>query len=330
MSKRELVDSYGRRITYLRLSVTDQCQFRCIYCMPPEGVASLPRADYMTPDEMEQFVRAVADLGVWRLRLTGGEPLIRKDIVSLVERFSRIEGITDLALTTNAELLAPIVTDLQKAGLNRINISLDSLDPARFTELTLSNSFDKVWNGIEKSLEAGLKIKLNVVVMKGISTEEIDGFARLAFENPIEIRFIEFMPLCGTGWRPDLSLPIDVVRSQIAQSYNLQAQPRGSEVAESYRMVDGKGAIGYIASMTEPFCSTCSRIRISATGRIQLCLFSSLTYNMLPILRRGASLNEIQDEVCKAVMKKPESHPWANGDSDVKPEDNATIRTIGG
>lgn len=330
MTDFQLVDSYGRRMTYLRLSVTDQCQFRCVYCMPPEGIAMLPRVDYMTAGEMELFVQAVAAMGVWRLRLTGGEPLIRKDIVSLVERFSKVPGIEDISLTTNGERLPELVGDLKRAGLRRINISLDSMNPARFQELTLSGSFDKVWNGIHQCLEAGLKVKINVVVMNGISAEEIDAFARLAFEQPVEVRFIEFMPLCGTGWRPDLTLPIDVVRSQIAANYNLEPLPRGSEVAESYRMVDGRGGVGYIASMTEPFCSTCSRIRISATGRIQLCLFSNVTYNLLPALRRGASIEEIQAEVRKAVMSKPASHPWVGGKSQVKPEETAMIRTIGG
>lgn len=290
----------------------------------------LPRADYMTAGEMELFVRAVAAMGVWRLRLTGGEPLIRKDIVSLVERFSKIPGVEDLSLTTNGERLPELVGDLKRAGLRRLNISLDSMNPERFKELTLSGSFDKVWNGIHQSLEAGLKVKINVVVMNGITAEEIDDFARLAFEQPVEVRFIEFMPLCGTGWRPDLTLPIDVVRSQIATNYNLEPLPRGSEVAESYRMVGGKGGVGYIASMTEPFCSTCSRIRISATGRIQLCLFSNITYNLLPALRKEASIEEIQAEVRKAVMSKPESHPWVDGKSQVKPEETAMIRTIGG
>ncbi len=330
MNDVQLVDSYGRAMTYLRLSVTDQCQFRCVYCMPPEGIKSLPRNDYMSADEMELFVRSVAAMGVWRLRLTGGEPLIRKDIVSLVERFSKVPGIEDLSLTTNGERLPELLDELKRAGLRRINISLDSMDPVRFQKLTLSGSFDKVWDGIHQSLEAGLKVKLNVVVMNGISAEEIDSFARLAFEQPIEVRFIEFMPLCGTGWRQDLTLPIDVVRSQIAASYKLAPLSRGSEVAESYRMVDGKGGVGYIASMTEPFCSTCSRIRISATGQIQLCLFSALTYNILPTLRRGASIQEIQAEVRKAVMSKPASHPWVDGKSQVEPEKTAMIRTIGG
>lgn len=325
-----LVDSYGRAVTYLRLSVTDQCQFRCVYCMPPEGIEYLPRNEYMTPQEMERFVTALADMGVWRLRLTGGEPLLHPDIVGLVDRLAAVPGIRDMALTTNGERLPDLLDDLIKAGLQRVNISLDSLDPQRFEQVTLSKSFDKVMEAIWRSRDAGLDVKINVVVMRGISPGEIDGFARLAFENDLEVRFIEFMPLCGTGWKPELTLPMDVVRSQIRSQYRLEERPRGSEVAESYTMTGGRGRIGFIASMTEPFCSTCSRIRMSCTGKIQLCLFSNITYNMLPTLRSGADISTLQEEIRRAVYKKPASHPWADGPTEAQPELNAMIRTIGG
>ncbi len=325
-----LIDGVGREITYLRLSVTDLCQFRCLYCLPPEGIKTLPRHDYMTPEEMERFVRAVADMGVWRLRLTGGEPLLRQDIVSLVARFSVIPGIRDLALTTNGERLPDLARDLRQAGLQRINISLDSLDPKRFRDITRSDSFHKVWQGIERSLEVGLKVKINVVAMKGITEQEIDGFANLAFLYPVEVRFIEFMPLCGTGWKPELVLPIETIRSRIRGKYRMSSLQRGSEVAESFHLEGGKGRVGFIASMTEPFCGTCSRIRMSATGKIQLCLFSPLQHDLLPILRRSVSLEEIQEEVQRVVLRKPASHPWVGGNPQVKPEQNAAIRSIGG
>jgi cyclic pyranopterin phosphate synthase len=330
MTSQQLVDSYGRQITYLRLSVTDRCQFRCVYCLPPEGIDYLPRHEYMTSEEMERFVAAVADLGVWRIRLTGGEPLLHEDIVGLVERLNVIPGVRDLALTTNGERLPDLVDDLRRAGLKRVNISLDSLDAARFEKITLSKSFEKVKESIWRSLDAGLGVKINAVAMRGISDEEIDGFANLAYENNLEVRFIEFMPLCGTGWRPDLTLPIETIRSRIKSQFRLEPISRGSEVAENYNILGGKGRIGFIASMTEPFCSTCSRIRLSATGKIQLCLFSHLTYNILPALRRGDSIEQLQHEIINAVYKKPASHPWAHGPTDAAPEANAMIRTIGG
>ncbi len=325
-----LEDPYGRRLTYLRLSVTDRCQFRCLYCMPPEGISLLPKEEYLTPEEMERFVRAAAEMGVWRLRLTGGEPLLRKDIVSLVARFSTIPGIRDLALTTNGEYLADLVSSLKEAGLKRVNVSLDSLNPKRFEEMTFSKSFYKVWRGIERALEAGLGVKINVVAMQGMPEADMDAFADFASLYPVEVRFIEFMPLCGSAWKPELVLPIASVRSRIADRLRLIPTQRGTEVAESYRIAGGRGRVGFIGSMTEPFCSTCSRIRMNAAGKIQLCLFSRLTHDLLPTLRRGASIEEIQEEVRKMVLNKPVSHPWVNGGGDLRPEENAAIRSIGG
>ncbi|OGP07780.1 MAG: cyclic pyranopterin phosphate synthase MoaA [Deltaproteobacteria bacterium GWA2_45_12] len=325
-----LTDSHGRAITYLRLSVTDRCPFRCVYCLPAEGIKLLPKEDYLEPAKMEQFVRAVSEMGVWRLRLTGGEPLIRKDILSLVARFSSIPGIRDLALTTNGAKLSEIAWELKEAGLQRINISLDSLDPARFQELTGSNSFHQVWSGILRSLEAGLKVKINVVALKGISDEEIDGFSALAFRFPLEVRFIEFMPLCGTAWKPEMVVPIETIRGRIAGKYKIEPLLRGTEVAESHELVGGKGRVGFIASMTEPFCSKCSRIRMSATGKIQLCLFSNLQHDFHPSLRNGHSIIQIQEEMHQVILGKPASHPWVNKKTDRRPEENASIRSIGG
>lgn len=325
------MDSHGRAITYLRLSVTDQCQFRCVYCMPPEGIAPLPAQERMSPDDMMRFVEAAAAMGVWRLRITGGEPLIRPDIVELVRRFAQVPGIRDLCLTTNGERLPELLDDLMAAGLSRINISLDSTDPERFRAVTGSGSFNKVWQGLHMALEAGLPVKVNAVAMRGITPAEISAFARLAFEHPLEVRFIEFMPLCGTGWKPELCLPISKVRDQIAAQYNLMPTgSRGSEVAESYQLEGGRGRVGFIASMTEPFCSTCSRIRINSAGKIQLCLFSPLTYDMLPLLQSGASGEELQQAIRNAVFQKPASHPWVDGTTQARPEDNAMIRSIGG
>lgn len=330
MTTSQLHDAYGRRITYLRLSVTDRCQFRCLYCLPPEGIAPLPLSEYLSADEMERLVRALAEMGIWRLRLTGGEPLLRGDILSLLTRFSSIPGIRDLALTTNGERLADLAAELKSCGLNRINISLDSLDPERFRKLTGSSAFNKVWEGIHRSLEVGLKVKLNVVALKGISEAEIDGFADLAFQNPLEVRFIEFMPLCGTGWKPADVVPIAELRDRIRERYTMIPMPRGTEVAESYELAGGKGGVGFIASMTEPFCSTCSRIRMTATGKLRLCLFSKLEYNLLPALRRGASPEMIQEEIQKAISKKPASHPWVASKGIPQPTEQAMIRSIGG
>ncbi len=328
-----LTDSLDRQITYLRLSVTDHCQFKCLYCVPPEGIPRLSASHYMTADEMERLVRAVAELGVTRVRLTGGEPLLRKDILSLVARLSSVAGITDLALTTNGERLAGMAGELKNLGLQRINISLDSLDEKRFEKLTLSpsGSFNKVWAGLNRALEVGLKIKINVVVMQGISDSEIDRFAALAFRLPLEIRFIELMPLCGTGWDSRLMLPMSYVKSRIEKNYALKPLVRGTEVAESHKLIGGAGGIGYIASMTEPFCSKCSRLRVSATGKIRLCLFSPLEYDLLKTLRHNTSLEDLQEELRRVVFKKPASHPFINvGSETVNTAVHGSMRAIGG
>lgn len=325
-----LKDSLGRSITYLRLSVTDRCSFNCVYCTPPEGLNLLPANHYLEPGEMEQLVRALSEMGVWKLRITGGEPLMRKDIVSLIARFSSIPGIRDLALTTNGEKLPELAYPLKEAGLQRINISCDSLDPKRFFEITRSRSFFRVWSGIHRSLEAGLKVKINVVLLKGITNQEIDAFARFALHFPLEVRFIEFMPLCGLAWKPELVVPVDQVRSHLQQQFLMVPLKRGNEVAESYALANGRGRIGFIGSMTEPFCSKCSRLRISAAGKVQLCLFSSVQYNLAPLLKKGAPLSTLQQVIRSLVLRKPASHPWVSGPTKKRPEDNAKIRLIGG
>jgi len=327
---KELMDSFNRQITYLRLSVTDRCQFKCTYCVPPQGVSHQASNLYLTPDEMELFVRSMAKCGVRKLRLTGGEPLLRKDILNLVARFSSIAEINDLALSTNGEYLENCAFKLKKLGLTGVNISLDSLDPARFYQLTGAHRLDKVWKGVHRAVEVGLKVKINVVALKGMSLEEIDRFAKLAFEHPLEVRFIEFMPLCGAGWKPELVLPIKIIRDRIHKQYQTQRQPRGSDVAESYQLIGGKGSIGYIASMTEPFCQNCSRIRMNAFGKIQLCLFSALQYNMRPLIRGGATKTEIGQEVQRVLLNKPKNHPYIGQKNFSKQPAHDLMQTIGG
>lgn len=325
----QLTDSYNRQLTYLRLSVTDRCQFRCVYCTPIEGIPKFPKEQYLTADEMERLVLACAQMGVWRLRLTGGEPLLRPDILSLVARFSSIPGITDLALSTNGELLGEMADDLKHYGLKRVNISLDSLDPERFFQLTQSRSFDRVWKGIHQALKAGLQVKLNVVALQGMTKKEILDFSKLATDLPVEVRFIEFMPLCGSGWKPELVLPMAEIR-EVLIGQGLRALTRGSEVAESYQIAGGKGRIGMIASLTEPFCTNCSRIRVSSMGKIQLCLFSGLQVDLLNLLRSEAPIEEIQARIREIVFHKPERHPYTQEGRFEKRPAHGHMRQIGG
>lgn len=325
-----LQDAHGRPITYLRLSVTDRCQFRCLYCVPAEGAPLASTAEYLSVAEMERLITALAAMGVWRLRLTGGEPLLRHDIVALVARFAKIPGIRDLALSTNGEHLAPIAQVLKDAGLARVNVSLDSLDPARFQTLTHSRAFEKVWQGIYAALAAGLKVKLNVVALKGLSETEIDGFAALAWRLPLEVRFIEFMPLCGSSWNPELVLPIVAVRDRIGQRFALKRLFRGSEVAESYELVGGRGRVGFIGSMTEPFCSRCSRIRVNAVGKIQTCLFSKLSYDIRAALGADITPAETEREIRRIVLMKPKQHAYVQAGWQHPEPAHGLMRAMGG
>lgn len=323
-----LDDDYGRTIDYLRISITDRCNLRCIYCMPPEGMASLPRDELLSFEEITHIARLFMQMGGRRIRITGGEPLMRKGIVELIQRLSHIKPAPQLGLTTNGVKLATFARPLKQAGLTRVNISLDSLDPLRFAYLTLSSQWRDVLRGIEQAIVMNLKTKLNVVVLKGITDEEIIAFGKMAEEEPIEIRFIEFMPLCGSGWHPEWMLPIRHVKEVLQAHYELIPKPRAGEVAESYEIERGKGSIGFIASMTEPFCHTCSRLRLTADGKLMPCLFSHQDVDLKPLLRDGVPDQQIIDTIARAVTIKPRGHhvrPF-----EVDPKKMPRIRFIGG
>src|SRR3989338_9149745 len=207
-----LVDSYGRKITYLRVSLTDACNFKCIYCVPPNGFSSIERSCYLNREAIVRFVRLASTVGIKRVRLTGGEPLLRHDIVEIVWDIKKETSIRDLSITTNGSRLQPLLKPLKEAGLDRINISLDSLDPKRFKQVTLSNAYHQVLESTHRALEMGFPIKLNMVALKELGAEEIIRFVQLAVDYPLEVRFLEFMPLCGSGWHPDSVFPIADIR----------------------------------------------------------------------------------------------------------------------
>ena len=211
--KHGLVDSFGRPLDYLRLSVTDRCNFQCIYCLPPEGISHAPKEDILTFEEITRVARIFLQMGGKKIRITGGEPLVRHDLPELVGMLASLAGLKELALTTNGFYLKENVLPLKEAGLQTVNISLDSVRPSRFSTLTGCGQFEKVWGGVEAALTAGLETKINVVVLKGISEEEITSFGEMAEKLPITVRFIEFMPLCGTGWHPQWMLPLKDVRN---------------------------------------------------------------------------------------------------------------------
>lgn len=312
---RALIDSFGRTIDYLRISVTDRCNFRCLYCMPTEGIPILSRGDILSFEEITRVARIFLSMGGKKLKLTGGEPLTRKDIEVLVTQLAHLDGLEDLGLSTNGFHLKELAPPLFKAGLKRVNVSLDSMNPSRFAKLTCMATskgpllgWKKVWEGIQKALQVGLQLKINVVVMKGITDEELTDFGKLAQEYPVAIRFIEFMPLCGTGWHPEWMLPLKTIEDFFREHYDLLLLRRGSSTAKTYQLKEGKGKIGFIASMTEPFCDHCSRLRLTADGKLRPCLFSNEVLDLKNTLRHGATDEEIEGFIKEAIWKKPKGH----------------------
>lgn len=306
MNRGPLVDSYGRQISYLRVSLTELCNFRCIYCMPPEGISLRPPWEYLTRQEITRFVALAGQMGVTRIRLTGGEPLLREDILDVIRSLKAIETVKDLSITTNGSRLAPLVPSLKEAGLDRINISLDSLRPERFREITRQDAYQKVLEAVFAALSAGFPVKLNVVVLRGIMEEEILGFVRLVCHEPLEVRFLEFMPLCGTGWRSDLFLPIEEVKQIVFAHFDLVEEfPRGDQAAQTFAFRNGRGRVGFIASVSESFCDRCSRIRLTADGKIRPCLFSELEVSVKDLLQKNAPDEEIMEAIRRAAWMKP-------------------------
>jgi GTP 3',8-cyclase len=308
-----LKDSYGRAIRDLRISVTDRCNFRCFYCMPTEAMEWKPKPEILSYEEIIQLAEIFVGLGVNKLRVTGGEPMVRRDLESLIERLARIEGLADLAMTTNAHFLRGRAKALKDAGLQRITISLDSLEPERFALLTGRNELKQVLDGIDAALEAGLApVKVNSVVIRGINDDQAINFAAFARDKGVHVRFIEFMPLDnGKVWRREMIVPGEEVRQKINTVYPLESVISGnlSETARRWRFADGApGEVGFINPVTQPFCGHCSRIRLTADGMIRTCLFSTVEHNIKALLRRGAPIEELLDFIVATIEKKEDRH----------------------
>lgn len=335
-----LIDSFGRRIDYLRVSITDLCNFRCTYCVPPEGTAFIPAQRRLTREEITRFVGIAAGLGVRRVRLTGGEPLLREDVVEIVQSIKRLGVIEDLSITTNGSRLQNFLKPLKNAGLDRINISLDSLDAGRFESITLSGAYREVMDSVRMALAEGFPIKLNMVVMQGLTADEIIRFVGLAVEHDLEARFLEFMPLCGSAWGPEKVIPIQRIRQIVLEHFNLEAddEPRGDRVAQTFKICGGKGRVGFIGSLTESFCGDCSRMRLTADGKIRPCLFSEKEVSAGELLRNHAPDEAIAEAICLAVSIKPAGNlfheaPFGSsmdGHLDFAVQKNPLIRMIGG
>jgi GTP 3',8-cyclase len=326
-----LMDGHGRPIGDVRISVTDRCNFRCQYCMPAEGLPWLAREELLSYEEMARIVALLASMGVGDVRLTGGEPLVRRELWHLIELLSPLEDVHDISLTTNGYLLDRQVAHLVAAGLRRINVSLDSLAPDRFFQLTRRNSLAQVLAGLEAAqAHPELRpIKVNVVALRDFTEAEVVRFAEFAREKPYEVRFIEFMPLdADQAWDRDRVLPNDEIRAMIDAVYPLE--PVGREkhaTARRWRFADGRGEIGFISPVSEPFCGDCNRIRITAEGMLRTCLFSLNETDLRAPLRAGASDDELEAIVRAAVWRKELKH-HINDPGFVQPA--RTMSRIGG
>jgi cyclic pyranopterin phosphate synthase len=307
-----LVDSFDRRIESVRVSVTDRCNFRCKYCMPAEGLNWLQRTEVLTFEEIERLATILAAMGVFHVRLTGGEPLVRRDVPDLVERLVKVPGLTDLALTTNGIALRTLAGPLVDAGLRRINVSLDSLDHSRFAEITRRDMLDRVLEGLaEAERYPELRpIKVNAVAMRGFTEPEVIAFAELARRKPYVVRFIEFMPLdADRTWKKADVLTGAEIRAMIEQVYPLvRLDAPASSTAERWGFADGVGEMGFINPVSEPFCSSCDRIRITAEGALRTCLFANEETDLRTPLRTGASDLELETIIRNAVLNKRMKH----------------------
>ena len=297
MAATPLVDSFGRIHDNLRLSVTDRCNIRCFYCMPERDVQFVKREEILDFEEMERFVRIAAGLGVSKLRVTGGEPLVRRDLPVLIERLAAVPGITDLALTTNGVLLPGLAEPLYRAGLRRINVHLDTLDRDRFQQITRRDDLAPVLAGLSAAKELGYRIKLNVVAVKNLIEPDIVPLARFARENGFEVRYIEFMPLDAQGlWdRKKVLLADDIIATLSREISPLVAVPDADPRAPAteYAYADGGGAVGFIASVSRPFCLNCNRLRLTADGKLRYCLFAIEEDDVKSLLRGGAADDDI-------------------------------------
>lgn len=314
-----LVDRFERRITYLRLSVTDRCNLRCQYCMPAEGLAWMPSGSLLQDDEILTLLRDVyMPLGVNKIRLTGGEPLLRKGIVDLVGRITALPELAELSLTTNGLFLASLAKPLAEAGLRRVNVSLDSLKSDRFREITRGGDLQKVLAGIEAAVASALVVKANMLVIPGTNDDELLDFAALSLERPLQVRYIEMMPLGADKdfYEAKKFLPIQEMIDRISAHYPLedskQAVP-GSGPAKIVRIPGAQGTLGFISPMSRNFCHACNRTRLSADGQIKACLMRPQEVDLLGQLRQGATPEQMQQMVLDSLDDKPLHHEWGAG-----------------
>lgn len=305
-----LIDKFGRQITDLRISVTDRCNFRCVYCRSARPEHHMPSDDLLSWDEHERLVKILVAMGIRKVRVTGGEPLVRPGVEDFIARLKAL-GVSDLSMTTNGHLLAERCDRLVAAGMDRINISLDSLDREKFERVTRTKAFDQVIAGIDAAQASRLRpVKVNAVLVRGLNDDEVEAFAAFARDRDLIMRFIEFMPLdADRAWTRDMVVTGAEVHRRISERWPLvPVVHERSETARKYRFADGRGEIGLISPVSQPFCGFCSRIRLTADGKLRTCLFSKEDHDLKSLLRGGATDREIGDEILSIVSEKEKGH----------------------
>jgi cyclic pyranopterin phosphate synthase len=312
----KLTDRFKRSLNYLRVSITDRCNLRCIYCVPPKLAPKIKPSYILSYEEILRLIRIGAGLGITKVRITGGEPLVRKGVLDFLGQLGRIEGLVDRSLTTNGVFLRSHIDPLIAAGVKRINVSLDTLKPSKFKEITGRDLFNQVWAGILEAHQAGMQpIKINVVALKGINDNELADFARLTYEYPFHIRFIEYMPIGQSSYqnKGELLAPEILARLQRLGPITPIAHQQFDGPAKRYRLEGAVGEIGFIRPLSDHFCARCNRLRLTASGQLRACLLSDYSEDLKSPLRRGATDEALADIFLKVVRHKPMAHQLATG-----------------
>lgn len=308
MQESKLFDNHGRPINYLRLAVTDRCNLRCFYCMPEEGIKYLPKKELLTFEEIERLITLLASMGISKIRLTGGEPFVRNDLMSLIRKISEVEGITNIHLTTNGILTGPHIDELKSLGIASVNLSLDTLDRERFKLITRRDEFVKTWETFEQLISHGISVKINTVVMDGKNIDDIIPLVELTKKYPVSVRFIEEMPFNGEGNHyPTLTWTYKKILDHIRAEYptiERETDPLHS-TSYNYKVPDHLGSIGVIAAFSRTFCGTCNRIRVTAQGTLKTCLYDEGVLNIRNLMRDGHSDVEIKAELLKVFSERP-------------------------
>ncbi len=308
----KLTDSFARSVSYLRLSLTDQCNLRCFYCLPRPSTDKLPVDELLSYEELIKIIQITSKMGIRKVRLTGGEPLLRRNVIRFIRELTNLDGIDEVRITTNGVLLAPMIDDLYDAGIRKINISLDTLGRSRYREITGADSFDQVWQGVESALDMGFdSVKLNIVAMKGINDDEFADFARLTLNYPLQVRFIEFMPMGDdSNWHQSYYISAAEISEMLNGLGILAPVKTGmlSGPARIFHLPDASGTIGFISPISDHFCSVCNRLRLTSEGSLRACLLTDRETDLKEIIRSGGSTEDIRRVFVDTIKLKPAGH----------------------